>query len=742
MSRINTLFRKLSDAIIVTALSGTMLAVGLPANIVQAEEPLFTSQSSSSNVPASTADMTGDVIYQLITDRFYDGDSSNNNPASAIGEYSADRTNWQLYWGGDFAGVAEKMSYLKNLGVGAIWISPPVQNISSPVTDSSGLSAGYHGYWGMDYYVPDPHFGSWNDFDTMISAAHKNGIKVIMDWAANHTSPEDVNDSSYGVNGALLESGKELATYNNDPNGYFHHNGGVTNYSDRYESQYKNLFNLADLAQENSAVTTYLENAIDLWASHGVDGIRMDAVKHMSSGFLKSYADHIYDEHSVFIFGEWADTSGSALWNDEVKFANASGQSLENFDLNSSLRNVFAYGSSMKELNSALERQQSSFDWSNQLVNFVNGHDVSRFLSINDDKTLFDEATVVNMTVPGIPSIYYGDEQYSHNDSTNASGQVGGDPYNRQAMSSFDESTRNFKIVRALSDLRKSNPALRYGALTERWINDDVYVYERRFYDDVVLIAVNKGNDSYTLSNLYTALPAGTYDDVLGGRLGGGSLKVSAGTEDAANIASEYVLRGGQSAVWSYTAAAADSPQIGNIGPTMGHAGDVVSVAGKNFGGQEGTIFVDGVPAEIKYWSDEEVDFVVPAETPSGTQNVVLTTSASVKSNAISYHVLTAPQTAVTFTVTDTSTSYGDEVYLTGNVPELGNWSTDTAKAIGPLVCPNYPTWFVMASVPAGMTVEYKFFVKKADGTVVWEGGSNHQYTVPESGTGAVSVQW
>ncbi|KAA8825831.1 hypothetical protein EMO91_11820 [Bifidobacterium myosotis] len=144
MSRINTLFRKLSDAIIVTALSGTMLAVGLPANIVQAEEPLFTSQSSSSNVPASTADMTGDVIYQLITDRFYDGDSSNNNPASAIGEYSADRTNWQLYWGGDFAGVAEKMSYLKNLGVGAIWISPPVQNISSPVTDSSGLSAGYH----------------------------------------------------------------------------------------------------------------------------------------------------------------------------------------------------------------------------------------------------------------------------------------------------------------------------------------------------------------------------------------------------------------------------------------------------------------------------------------------------------------------------------------------------------------------------------------------------------------------
>ncbi|MBW3089153.1 alpha-amylase family glycosyl hydrolase [Bifidobacterium miconisargentati] len=742
MLNIKSIWRKMIDAAVVASVSFAMLAVSTPAMTNANGLEVNGAQSVLSSTPVSSADFTGDVIYQIITDRFYDGDPTNNDPVTAFGEYSSDKSNWQLYWGGDFAGVARKMSYLKNLGVGAIWISPPVKNISKAAIDSSGMkSAGYHGYWGMDYFAPDPHFGSWNDFDNMVKVAHANGIKVIMDWAANHTSPEDIDDSDYANNGALVKDGHTLAAYNDDPNGYFHHNGGVSNYNDRYESKYKNLFNLADLAQENPLVTQYLEDAIDTWTSHGVDGIRMDAVKHMSSGFLKSYADHVYDKHSVFIFGEWADTSSAPLWDDEVKFANNSGQSLENFDLNGSIRNVFISDASMKELNATLERQQSSFDWSNQLVNFVDGHDTSRFLSLNDNKGLFDMATVVNMTVPGIPSIYYGDEQYSHVDSMNASNQIGGDPYNRQAMPSFDENTRNFKITKMLSNLRSDNPALRYGALTERWLNDDVYVYERHFYNDAVLVAVNKGTTDCSLTDLYTSLPAGSYADALGGQLGGGTLKVSQGTKDL-NVAQDYVLQGGQAAVWSFVESPSAQPQIGNVGPTMGHVGDVVSVTGKNFGTNPGTVTIGDLPASVNYWSDDEVDFTIPDSAETGVQDVVLTTAQSEVSNAIAYHVLTAPQTAVTFTVTDTSTSYGDQVYLTGNVPELGNWSTDSSQAVGPLVCPEYPTWFGMASVPAGTTIEYKYFVKKADGTIVWEGGGNHKYTVPESGTGSVTVQW
>lgn len=709
------------------------------------ESPSSLVSRSSLAVPGaavSTGDMTGDVIYQLVTDRFYDGDTSNDNPSSASHEYSPDKTNWQLYWGGDFQGVADKMPYLKGMGIGAIWISPPVQNISSPAVDSSGAaSAGYHGYWGMDFYVPDPYFGSWKDFDDMVQAAHAEGIRIIMDWAVNDTSPEDVSNPLYADDGALLKNGTRLASYSNDPSGYFHHNGGVTDYNDQYQVQYENLFNLADLAQENSATTEYLKDAVDTWMSHGVDGIRMDAVKHMPGGFLKSYADGIYSRRGVFLFGEWADNSSAALWQQEVKCANNDGMSLENFDLNTTIRDVFASGASMEDLDSTISRQQSSFNWSNQLVDFVDGQDVPRFLSVNDSTVLLDQATVVNMTVPGIPSLYYGDEQYVHNDSKNSSGQVGGDPYNRNAMPSFNEGTRNFRLVQALASLRKSNPALRYGSSVERWLNGDVYVYERRFYNDVVLVAVNKGTSSYALNNMNTSLPQGSYSDVLGGLLGGGTLTVGKGS-NGTNPVQGYNLHGGQAAVWSYNEPAQATPEIGNIGPTMGRPGDIVSVTGSNFGSSAGTLSIDGVPAIIDQWSPTEVDFTIPQGVAAGSENVVLTVRGSHASNAIAYNVLSAAQTATTFTVTGASTSPGDQLYLTGNVPELGKWSTNSAVAVGPMLCPHYPTWFALVSVPSNTPLQYKFFIRKADGSIQWEGGGNHVYTAPESGTGSISVSW
>ena len=714
-------------------------AAVLPGGTAGAAPAVTTALSST---PVSTGDMTNDVIYQLLTDRFYNGNTGNDNPSGSTGLNDSSHTNWQLYWGGDFAGVTAKMQYLSDLGVGAIWISPPVQNVNLPVGSGSSASAGYHGYWGMDFYVPEPHFGSWTDFDNMVSAAHAKGIKVIMDWAPNHTSPEDVNNSGYGVDGALKKNGVTQSEYDNDPNGYFHHNGGVSNYQDLYQVEYENLFNLADLAQENASVTNYLQGAVDTWLGHGVDGIRMDAVKHMPGGWLKGYVDHIYNTKSLFTFGEWADPSSAQLWPNEVKFANTDGQSLENFDLNQAERDVFASNASMSELDATLSREQSSFNYANDLVDLVDSQDVSRFLSVNNNTTRFDQATVVNMTVPGIPSIYYGDEQYLHNDTTNGSGQVGGDPYNRPMMSSFSETTRNFKLVQALSALRKTNPALRYGSSGQRWLNSDVYVYERKFYNNVVLVAVNKSTTTgYALTGLNTSLPAGTYSDVLGNQLGGGTLTVNAGS-GGNNPTGSYTLNAGQAAVWSYVAPSTSTPQVGNVGPTLGHAGDVVAITGANFGSTAGTATVGGVAATVKYWSPTEVDLTVPSGAAAGTDSVVLKSSGGVASNGINYHVESGTQVPVTFTVTGTSTAYGDQIYLAGNDDELGNWSTDTTKAIGPLVDPAYPTWFSMASVPAGATVQYKFFIKKADGSIVWEGGSNHTYTAPSSGTGSVTVAW
>src|SRR5262245_49426744 len=98
------------------------------------------------------ADFKREVIYQIITDRFFDGSSSNNNPSQSSGLYDSTKTNWRLYWGGDLAGIQQKMSYLAGLGVTALWISPPVDNLNTNIPDGRGNpTASYHGLPGARF---------------------------------------------------------------------------------------------------------------------------------------------------------------------------------------------------------------------------------------------------------------------------------------------------------------------------------------------------------------------------------------------------------------------------------------------------------------------------------------------------------------------------------------------------------------------------------------------------------------
>jgi len=153
------------------------------------------------------------------------------------------------------------MSYLKGLGVTAIWISPPVDgdNLNTYGSPNTPM-AGYHGYWARDFQQIEEHFGGgsnpWAAFDNMVTAAHGNGIKVIADVAANHSNPLDA-----GEHGSLYNNGTFLADYDNDPGGLFHHNANISNFQDRYQVQYNTLENLADLNQEHPTVDSYLKSA-------------------------------------------------------------------------------------------------------------------------------------------------------------------------------------------------------------------------------------------------------------------------------------------------------------------------------------------------------------------------------------------------------------------------------------------------------------------------------------------------
>lgn len=684
------------------------------------------SAPSGYTLPYNNADFKTDVVYEVLLDRFFDGNTSNNNPSGDTGLYDSTKANWKLYWGGDLAGLTQKLQYLADMGVTAVWMLPIVDNVHIAAMYNGVPNAGYHGYWARDMYKVDPHLGTWSDFDTLVSTAHSKGIKIVMDFAPNHSNPNDT-----GEYGSIYNNGTFQAAYNNDPNNWFHHNGGISDYNNLYQDEYYNLADLADLAQENSSVDSYLRGAMSALLSHGVDGIRVDAVKHMAAGWDRSLTDLVEANGPHYMVGEWYLSSISdPTYGASAKFANSSGIATLNFPLNNVLRNVFAQNGNAQQIDTVLSQEENDFTWLNDQGNFIDNHDMPRFQSLNSSNAALHQAFAAMLTAPGVPIIYYGTEQYLHNDTSG-----GGDPYNRPMMSSFSETTTAFKVVQKLGGLRHSNPALGYGTYTQRWMNNDVIIYERQFYNSVVLFAVNKSaSTDYTISGLTTNLPQGSYSDYMGGLLGGMGITVGSG-----GAVNNFSLPHGDVAVWQYTAGEPTAPEIGSVGPELAKPGNTVIVDGLGFG-SSGTVKFGTTNATVQSWTSHSITVTVP-NAPG--QNVAVQVCTGSCSNTYKINVATAAQVPVTFTVYNSpSTQSGDNVYVTGNVEELGNWSTSASQADGYFFSPNYPNWFLMLAVPACTNIQFKYIIIRANGTVQWENGNNHSYTTPCSGPGYVNVTW
>jgi hypothetical protein len=240
--------------------------------------------------------------------------------------------------------------------------------------------------------------------------------------------------------------------------------------------------------------------------------------------------------------------------------------------------------------------------------------------------------------------------------------------------------------------------------------------------------------------SLNTALPAATYSDYLGGLLSGGSLTVTTGS-GGNNPANAFTLGPSTVAVWQMQVKAT-TPEVGSVGSYVGQPGMTVTIAGDGFGSSTGTVLFGSNSAGIQSWSNSSVTFTVPS-VPAGTYSVTVKNSGGSQSNGIDFNVLTAKLIPVTFTVNNAQpTNTGDYIFVTGSVPEMGNWGTTFQTAVGPMLDPNYPNWFLNVSLPAGTTVQYKYIDIQANGNVIWEPGSNHSFTVPTSGTSYVNDNW
>ena len=683
----------------------------------------------------SAQDFRKQVIYQIITDRFYDGDPSNNNPPQSPGMYDATKTNWQAYWGGDFAGIQQKLPYMKEMGVTALWISPSTDNINVPMMGPDGkplsyLFAPYHGYINRDFTRTDEHFGdvanSWKPFDAMTKAAHADGMQIVLDF-----SPNDSNLVNTAEHGDLRIDGKPFAQYNHDPDGMFHHNGDLVDINDRFQLQYANIFDLADLNHQNPAIDTYIKDSIHRFQDHGVDAVRLDAVRHISWGWAYSFANSLYSHKPSFMFGEWF-MGGPAdpYYADACKFANRSGMSLLDYPFAIAIRDVFANDADFSTISKIVLQEQKDITNPGDLVTFVDNHDIPRLMTMRNDRNRLDEATALVLTARGIPIVYYGDEQYLHNDTNE-----GRDPYTRPWMSSFDTTTSGFRLVKNLAALRQSNNALAYGSMDFLVSAGKVLVFERHFANDTVVVAINKDDKTaQPIASFATKLPAGTYQDHLGGLIGGAALNVTAGSSAALQLPPHSV------SVWQSTAPVT-TPALGSFWPTIAQPGMQITLAGAGFGARPGQINVGATRAIVLSWKDSLVVARVP-EITNGVYDVGIKTATGQLSNTSSLEVLQAKLIPVTFTVHNVPPQSSAGLFLTGDTVEVGSWKTDTASAAGPFLCPHAPECFLDISVPAGKTVHFSLFALDKNNAVVRERGEPHALNVPASGTGKITVDW
>ncbi len=435
----------------------------------------------------------------------------------------------------------------------AIWITPPVDNADN--LDVNG-GAAYHGYWGKDFFRVDEHFGTLDDFKELIAKMHsaEYNMKLVLDYAPNHSNGNDENEY-----GALYRDGQYITDYNADVaagTNWYHHNGGVTDWNNWYQVRNHNLFNLSDFDQSDESVYQYLLDGSKFWIDAGVDAIRIDAIKHMDKSFIQQWTTDIYNysktlgREGFYFFGEWFGASANTTTGIDgyaIDYANTSGSALLDFGFRDTMERVLANrpGNSMKTLNNYLETRKSVFTSDDWQVVFMDNHDMARIsTALRSDASTFGPGNnesggnqteafakqrvnlglVATMTVRGIPAIYYGTEHYTANFTQNAFGQVGSDPYNREKMPSFNQDTEAFKIIQALTALRKQSLAIQRGSYTQRWVNDDVLVYERQEGDDVVTVALNRGPaTSITVSNL--SLKDGSHISLIGDE----SINVSGG---------------------------------------------------------------------------------------------------------------------------------------------------------------------------------------------------------------------
>ena len=432
-----------------------------------------------------------DVIYLIMPDRFADGDSTNDDPAAAPG--MLDRSDPRRYHGGDYDGIRKRLPYLKSLGVTAIWLTPIYDNTNvldrKEVYDGKPTTA-YHGYHAIDYYASDEHFGNVAAYRRLVDDAHAQGLKVIIDMVANHTSAYH----------PWVENPPTATWYHGTAATHLANTWQVWTLADSLATPAMRQATLdgwfidvlPDLNQGDPEVARYLVQNTLWWVGEsGVDGIRQDTWPYVPRGFWRDWMTAIRREYpSLRVVGEVSDgdpTLVSFFQGGREGFDGIDDKvdALFDYPLFYTVRRAFAEGKSLREVSMMLGRDRL-YPNAGALVTFLGLHDVPRFMSEQGATTQgLELAFTFLLTSRGTPMIYYGDEialpgGSDPDNRRDFPGGWAGDP--RDAFTPSGRNADEQKVwshVQKLLQLRAARADLRTGAMTHLASGEQLLVYRR-----------------------------------------------------------------------------------------------------------------------------------------------------------------------------------------------------------------------------------------------------------------------
>lgn len=435
-----------------------------------------------------------DVVYLVMPDRFANGDASNDDPARSKGLF--DPAKARFYHGGDLRGVIDRLPYLKELGITALWLNPWYDNVDRVNEreryDGAGITD-YHGYGAVDFYAVDEHLGSLDTLQELVEKAHALGIKIVQDQVANHTGPyhpwvQDPPTPTWFNGSADRHRANTWQTWTlADPH--------ATPELQRATLEGWFIDILPDLNQNDPETARYLIQNSLWWVERlGLDAIRQDTLPYAPTAYWREWMRSLKAARpSLTAVGEMFDGDPTLV----SFFESGAGlDTVFDFPLYFPLRAAFAEGKPLRPLAQMLARDRL-YAHPERLWTFLGLHDVARFM--NEAGATPDGlrlAFTFLFTARGTPLVYYGDEI----------GLPGGnDPDNRRdfPVGAFTDRTPEqaavWAAVRQLAGLRHELAPLRRGATTHLLVDEQAYAFARVFEGETVVVVLNNDAKQATL---------------------------------------------------------------------------------------------------------------------------------------------------------------------------------------------------------------------------------------------------